>query len=126
MASECFNITFLLLAGDRNWKKEAHKTYEFTRYRRHSLPYTPFENELAKIYEKKAKALMSTNAENRPIIKRRTHGRKPGGKARANEDESEGWMLSGKDLHAFYSFWDRPEYLKRKERSRNGNIPTYI
>ncbi|WAR11653.1 hypothetical protein MAR_025833 [Mya arenaria] len=107
----------------RNWEKEKHQTYEFRKYRRHSLPYTPFEQELAKVYERKAKELLSENSNK--IVRRRTRvrggvGRGRGGYRAMAEEESDGWVLSGKDLHAFYTFWDRPEYMSR-QRGKNGN-----
>ncbi|KAH3714746.1 uncharacterized protein LOC127855587 isoform X1 [Dreissena polymorpha] len=92
------------------------ETPQFSRYRRSSFPRTPFEYELAKIYEEKAKLLVGGDLK-RAIIRRR-RATKQDRKERDEDEVNENWkkfVLGGKDLHAFYSFWDRPKYLNRNK-----------
>lgn len=73
-----------------------------TPYRRHSVSHAVFEYELAKAQEKK---------------KRSSKVKKDKGMAgKSDDDELNNKWLVGKDLHAHYSLWDRPEYVKHNKR----------
>ena len=72
----------------------------YKEYRRHSISHAVYEYELAKIREKH-KRLANGSISNKSV---------------KTDEEDVRRCLLGKDLHHYYSFWDRPEYVKHRKK----------